>query len=257
MQILKISILKSSNNKNNDFIDEHNNGHIVKEDFSSLILFIKVIIASIYAFGLGYSLFYSGDDFLKVGIKFLLILIVLYFLMEFPYALLKASLLPNAFNKDIIKLNLNPYNMSISISSRKPISKNRVLIASIVPFIILALAPTVISYILEFNIYLYAIASASAIISMSDLIFSIILISNESVGESLIITPYEYIDSNISLKETSLDLDKDDKLECKDEFCYQLLENIDKSKIKSSLIERNKDPEYIKEMIFNVDDSNE
>lgn len=177
--------------------------------------------------------------------------------MEFPYALLKASLLPNAFNKDIIKLNLNPYNMSISISSRKPISKNRVLIASIVPFIILALAPTVISYILEFNIYLYAIASASAIISMSDLIFSIILISNESVGESLIITPYEYIDSNISLKETSLDLDKDDKLECKDEFCYQLLENIDKSKIKSSLIERNKDPEYIKEMIFNVDDSNE
>ncbi|WP_291648085.1 metalloprotease family protein [Clostridium sp.] len=254
---MKISILKSDNNKNNDSVDEHNNGHIIKEEFSSLILLIKVIIASIYAFGLGYSLFYSGDDFVKVGIKFLLILIVLYFIMEFPYALLKVSLLPNAFNKDIIKLNLNPYSMSISISSTKPISKDRVLIASTVPFIILALAPTIISYILEFNIYLYAIASASAIISMSDLIFSIILIRDESVGESLIITPYEYINSNIALKEISIDFEDDDELECKDEFCYQLLEHIDNNKIKNSLIEKNKAPEYIKEMIFNVDDSNE
>ncbi|WP_347707748.1 metalloprotease family protein [Clostridium sp. 1001275B_160808_H3] len=257
MQTLKISILKSGNNKNNDSIDEHNKGHIIKKDFSTLILLIEVIVASVYAFGLGYSLFFSGDDFIKVGIKFLLILIVLYFLMEFPYALIKASLLPNAFKKDIINLNLNPYNMSISISSKKAISKDRVLIASIVPFIILALAPTIISYILEFNMYLYAIASASAIISMPDLVFLIVLIRDESVGESLIITPYEYINSNIGLNETSIDLEKDDAVECKDEFCCQLLENIDKNKIEDELIEKNENPDYIKEMILNVDNADE
>ena len=250
---MKISILKSDNNKNEDSIDEHNKGHIVKEDFFSLILFIKVIIAAVYAFGLGYSLFYTGDDFIKVGLKFLIILIVLYFLMEFPYAVIKASLLPNAFKKDIIKLNLNPYNMSISLSSKKPISKDRVLIASIIPFIILALAPTIISYILEFNLYLYAIASASAIISMSDLIFSIILIKDESVGEKLVLTPYEYVNSNIALKESSVDLDDNTNLDYKDEFCYQLLENIESKEIKAKLIEENKAPEYIKEMIFNCD----
>lgn len=132
----------------------------------------------------------------------------------------------------------------------------------ILPFLVFALIPTIASYTLEFDILLYAIASSSAIISVQDLIFFILLVFDNSIKGSLIMTPSEYIDSNINLNEISLDLNEDNNNVYKDEFCYQLLENIEKNKIKESLNKKQdekqfKDAEYIKEMIFNIDDGNE
>ena len=259
---LKISILKKDETISNYLLDEYTEGYIIKKDFFNIILFIKVVVASIYAFGLGYSLFFLGDNFIKVGIKFLFLLIVLYFFIELPYGLFKALLLPKVFNNDIIKLELYPFNMSISISSKKPVPKERLLISLIVPFLVFALIPTIVSYTLEFDVLLYAIASSSAIISVKDLIFFILLISNNSIKGNLIMTPFEYIDSSIDLNEISIDLDEDNNIIYKDEFCYQLLENMGKNKIKENISEKQDkkefiDAEYIKEMIFNIDDGDE
>jgi hypothetical protein len=259
---LKISILKKDDTISNYLLDQYTEGYIIKKDFFNIILFIKVVVASIYAFGLGYSLFFVGDNFIKIGIKFLFLLIGLYIFIELPYALFKALLLPKVFNKDIIKLELYPFNMSISISSKKPVPKERILISLILPFLVFALIPTIASYTLEFDILLYAIASSSAIISVQDLIFFILLVFDNSIKGSLIMTPSEYIDSNINLNEISLDLNEDNNNVYKDEFCYQLLENIEKNKIKESLNKKQdekefKDAEYIKEMIFNIDEGDE
>ena len=68
---LKISII----NKRNQFTNESNKPNVTddeefavikKEKSSRNILIFKVIIAVLYAFGLGYSLFFFGDDFIKL-----------------------------------------------------------------------------------------------------------------------------------------------------------------------------------------------
>ena len=107
---MKISILKKDEKLTEIILDE--NTIIDKTNYSSIILFSKVIVATLYAFGLGYSLFFRGDEFIKEGIFFLVLLIVSYIFIEYPYAFLKALLLPKAFKKDNINLQLNPFTMA-------------------------------------------------------------------------------------------------------------------------------------------------
>lgn len=257
---MKFSLLKKDSKTNDYFINDDSQGYIIKKDFFSIVLLMKVIVASIYAFGLGYSLFYFGDDFIKVGIKFLVLLVVLYFISEIPYAFLKAIFFPNPFKKDVVKLEFNPLNMNIYVSSNKPVKKVRLIVSLILPFILLGFIPTIVNYILEFNIYIYAIASSCAIISVPDLIFSILISIDDSIGEKLIVTPFAYVDSNISVTEICVDLDKENDSECEDEYCYQILENINEGETKKTLKDENKnknkdiDIEYIKEMIFHIDE---
>jgi hypothetical protein len=188
---LKISILKKDQIPKESVVDENN--IIDKGKFYTIILISKVIVALVYAFGLGYSLFFLGDDYIKVGIKFLGLLIILYMFIDFPYSFLKALFLPKVFNKDIINLQLNPYTMAIDISSNIKISKIRVILSIIIPFILLAVIPTIASYILEFNMYLYLLASSSAIIATKDLIYLILIIKNNTKGSKIKLSKNEFI----------------------------------------------------------------
>lgn len=164
-----------------------------KKNLSGLILTIKVIVALLYAFGLGYSLFFFGEDYIKVGLRFLCLLILAYIFIDFPLSFLKALLLPKTFDKDKIILSLNPYNLSIDICSNIKISKMSVILSFILPFIFLAIIPTVLSYKLEFNIYLYVLGTVSAIIGTKDLIYSLLILKNYSLGSTIKLTPDEFI----------------------------------------------------------------
>ena len=110
-------------------------------------------------------------------------LIISYIVIEYPYALIKALFLPMVFKKDNINLVINPFTMNINIKSKIKISKIRIIISSLVPCILLAVIPTIASYILEFNLYLYAIASAAAIISVRDIIYLLVIIKNYFMGD--------------------------------------------------------------------------
>ncbi len=164
-----------------------------KKNLSGLILTIKVIVALLYAFGLGYSLFFFGEDYIKVGLRFLCLLILAYIFIDFPLSFLKALLLPKTFDKDKIILSLNPYNLSIDICSNIKISKMSVILSFILPFIFLSIIPTVLSYKLEFNIYLYVLGTVSAIIGTKDLIYSLLILKNYSLGSTIKLTPDEFI----------------------------------------------------------------
>lgn len=178
---MKISIAKNNEDLTEDYLDNHNIIYISK--YSTLIFFFKVIVAIAYAFGLGYSLFFVGDEYIKVGKIFLALLIISYIVIEYPYALIKALFLPMVFKKDNINLVINPFTMNINIKSKIKISKIRIIISSLVPCILLAVIPTIASYILEFNLYLYAIASAVAIISVRDIIYLLVIIKNYFMGD--------------------------------------------------------------------------
>ncbi|MBD7915340.1 DUF3267 domain-containing protein [Clostridium sp. Sa3CUN1] len=164
-----------------------------KKNLAGLILTIKVIVALLYAFGLGYSLFFFGEDYIKVGLRFLCLLILAYIFIDFPLSFLKALLLPKTFDKDKIILSLNPYNLSIDICSNIKISKMSVILSFILPFIFLSIIPTVLSYKLEFNIYLYVLGTVSAIIGTKDLIYSLLILKNYSLGSTIKLTPDEFI----------------------------------------------------------------
>lgn len=188
---MKISILNNDTELEENSISE--SYKVNKKNLSALILTIKVLVALLYAFGLGYSLFFFGEDFIHVGLKFLYLLILAYIFIDFPLSFFKALLLPKTFDKDKIILSLNPYNLSIDICSKIKISKISVILSFIIPFIFLAIIPTILSYKLEFNIYLYVLGTVSAIIGTKDLIYSILILKNYSLGSTIQLTTDEFI----------------------------------------------------------------
>ncbi|MBE6054501.1 MAG: DUF3267 domain-containing protein [Clostridium sartagoforme] len=188
---MKISIIKKEDKLKETTSEE--SVIINKRNYSAIILFTKVIVAIIYAFGLGYSLFFLGDDFIKEGLVFLALLIISYIIIEIPYALIKSLFLPKVFEKDNIRLLINPFTMAIDICSNIKISRIRYIFSILIPFIIFAIVPTIASYILEFHMYLYVIASASAIIATKDIMYLIILLINHSKGNSFKIELNEFI----------------------------------------------------------------
>jgi len=188
---LKISIAKNKEHLTEDSSDNYN--IIDKENYSSVIFFLKVLVAILYAFGLGYSLFFLGDDFIHVGKLFLALLIISYILIEYPYAFIKALFLPKVLKKDNINLEINPFTMAINIRSKIRIAKVRIGFSLIIPCILFAVIPTIASYILEFNIYLYAIAASAAIISTKDIIYLLVILKNSSLGNSIQLESNEFI----------------------------------------------------------------
>ena len=188
---MNISFAKKKDNLTEDSSDNYN--IIDKGNYSSIIFLLKVIVATSYAFGLGYSLFFLGDDFINVGKLFLVLLIISYIFMEYPYAFIKALFLPKVLNKDTINLEINPFTMAIDIRSKVKISKVRIIFSLIVPCIIFAVIPTIASYMLEFNIYLYVIASSAAIISTKDIIYLLVILKNYSLGDSIQLESNEFI----------------------------------------------------------------
>ncbi|MDV4151630.1 metalloprotease family protein [Clostridium sp. AL.422] len=188
---MKVSIVKKDQIITENGLDEST--VIDKRDYTSIVLLSKVIVASIYAFGLGYSLFFLGDEFIEVGLLFLALLIISYIIIEYPYALLKALFLPKVFDKDNINLQIHPFTMSIDICSKIAISKTRIILSLIVPFIILAIIPTIASYLLEFNMYFYVIASSAAIIATKDLIYLFLILKNSSKIDNIKLALNEFI----------------------------------------------------------------
>lgn len=233
---MKVCILNNNNNENNHLLNNISDGYILKRDFSLINSFLKIITACIYAFGLGYRLFFTGDNFIELGIKFLPILAITYFPLKVIYNFLKAFLFPNVFNKDIVQLKINPFNMHITISSTNPIEKKKILLSLLIPCLIFIIPPNIFNLISEFNIFLYAATSVGTIISIEDLLFFILIIKNKVLGEILIVTTLGYINSSISLSETSAELNENlqidykgsvnsDSEKCNDEICYQVLED--------------------------------
>ena len=169
---------------------------IIKKKLYYKILFFKVIIALAYAFGLGYNLASYGDDFIYKGIKFLVLLISEYFLLDYIYSLFIALILPNPFSKENITFDFRILNSNVI--SKDKVKKSRLIIAYIVPFIILSIIPTLIFITYGFDIYFYSYISCIMIKSVSYIFYSIVIILKESFDEYIYITKNAFISDTIS-----------------------------------------------------------
>lgn len=186
---MKLKILKNKNLDLNDNID--NKGLTINKKFYfNIILILKVIVALIYAFYLGYNLFYFGESFIMYGVKFLVLLFIIYLFIDIPYNLFKVLLIPGTFKQDNVILYINPFNFAIDICFKKENNKAYIILVNIITIIIFSFVPNILLAIYGFDIYIYALASASTIFIIKDLFYSILLtITN---GNKLISTPYYY-----------------------------------------------------------------
>lgn len=151
-----------------------------KKKFMLIKLLIEVFIACAYAFGLGYSLFFL-DNPIKIGALFIPILIIGSLFIIIPHELLHGLCYPIKKNITII------YTLSklkIILYTRDIISKSRILILLILPFILLSIIPSIIIYVFDFNLLLYALASANAIRCGQDLLNFIFIIKNTPKNSS-------------------------------------------------------------------------
>lgn len=156
--------------------------------FNTIKILIEVLIMSCYAFGLGYSLFYL-QNIMKTSIVFLIVFLISYLIILLPHEVLHVIWYPNKNDVNIIYSLLKLKFISYTDGS---ISKPRALVILIVPFIILTIIPTVISYLLGFNLFLYALASSNAIKSGIDLLNFILIIKNVPANSILKVDGYNF-----------------------------------------------------------------
>ena len=185
MIFLKGTVLNDSNYLHSS--DEWNLiDDLDKKSFISIKLLVKVIIACGYAFGLGYSLFYL-DNPIKTGFLFLGLLAVSYLILIIPHEFLHVLFYPNKKNV-IIRYTLSKLKFVSYINGT--ISKSLMLLSLILPFIIFSIIPSIIIYLFDFNLFLYAFASANAIMSGRDIFNFIFIIKSTPKKEYLKIDQY-------------------------------------------------------------------
>ena len=167
-----------------------------KKYFSFIKLLIELIMACIYAFGLGYNLFYL-DRVLKTGLIFLVLLVVSYLFIIIPHEFLHVLCYKT---KDNVIIRYSLIKLKLVSYFDGTISKSRALVLIILPFIVFTIIPTVASYLLGFNIFLYAIASANSIKSGVDLLNFIFVIKNAPKNGILIVNEYDFYFKSESIK---------------------------------------------------------
>lgn len=193
---MKLKFYKRKIETEDSYLESIADYTIVKNKLYYKILFFKVIIALAYAFGLGYKLASYGDDFIYKGFEFLGLLIIEYFLLDYIYSLFIALLLPNPLSKDDIIFDFRILNSNVIAKDK--VKKSRLIIAYIVPFIALALTPTLIFIIYGFDIYFYSYISCIMIKSVSYIVYSILIILKESFSEYIYVTKNAFISDSIS-----------------------------------------------------------
>lgn len=192
---MKLTFYRKKSKEENYYLENPNQSIIVKSKLYYKILFFKVIVALIYAFGLGYNLASYGDDFIFKGIEFLFLLIIQYFLHDYIYSLFIAFLLPNPLSKQNITFDIRLLNSNIIVKNK--VKKSRVIMSYIIPFIVLALIPTLFFIIYGFNIYFYSYISCIMIKSVSYIFYSISIILKDSLSDYIYVTKTAFVSDDI------------------------------------------------------------
>ena len=177
------------NKKDYETDEKNDNNSLLKDNYQGLILFIKVIIATIYSFGLGYNLYYYSEKIIPNFFLSLKYLIIFYLGLEFIYILFSSFLLPKALNNNVI-VNLRLFKSTNQAENN--VSKTRLIVSLLIPFIILSLIPTLISFAYSFNPILYSFLYASTIKAASYIIYSLIILLKD-FNEEILVKEYAYL----------------------------------------------------------------
>lgn len=212
---MKISIGKFFKNKS-DF----DNAYIIcpikffnRDKYLNFRLLIRIMFISLYGFGFGYSIYfnvYSLSDLKVYLISFTLLYFLIFYLIQIPHEFIHALFYKNPFKDNINKLIFFNKGRIFISELTQPIKGYRLFFSLISPFFIFTIVPLITISIIGFNLNLYALSFANAILSSEDLLNIILqLISDNNNGyKSLFVIPnnYEYlldVNSNNNIESVS------------------------------------------------------
>lgn len=136
-------------------------------------LLIRTILWCIFAFGLGYNLYWFNESIYQMRnfiFTFLLVYVVSFYLLQIPHEFLHLVFYPKTFTDKDIEVKFLNNKRLVTCISHSPISSIRLCCILIIPFALFTLFPLIYLSNSDFNIYLYGIITSNAILSSDDLI---------------------------------------------------------------------------------------
>ena len=222
-------------------------------------ILIRILFILLYGFGFGYMLaiYDTTIQEIKVTIvNFIIFYILSFYLIQIPHEFIHTLFYKKPFKNTNNSLVF--FNKKIIVTSElnEEIHPALLCFNLIMPFILFSVLPLiVIEWLGEFDLYLYSLSFANAILSSDDLlniILQFFVKTNENGYKQLFVIPnnYDYLISNNieenfveSTVKSEFDNEKDNK-ELSNESNYEL-EVLDKNDIEELNIESNEKTEDI------------
>lgn len=149
--------------------------------------FIMLFIYYTICFGLGCSMASYHTLFIRSALWFLGYLILTSFIVIPLHYLIHCLFYPVKINSDKCFIGFYKKLLTPFCYCKKELKRERLLIASVVPFLILTIIPLVIFINLDRDMFFYALASVNALLSSFDIYDAYVLIKKIPKGDSLII----------------------------------------------------------------------
>lgn len=159
-------------------------------------IFFRILFILIYGFGLGYIIGLASvtiHDVKVIIFNFILFYICNFYLIQIPHEFIHMLFYPNPFkNNKMIFFN----KKRIVTTELSEFIKPLLLVLSLItPFILFSILPLIAIYFIGFNIYLYTLSFANAILSSDDLlniILQLFVKKNQYGKKRLYIIPNDY-----------------------------------------------------------------
>lgn len=159
-------------------------------------IFFRILFILIYGFGLGYIIGLTSvtiHDVKVIIFNFILFYICNFYLIQIPHEFIHMLFYPNPFkNNKMIFFN----KKRIVTTELSEFIKPLLLVLSLItPFILFSILPLIAIYFIGFNIYLYTLSFANAILSSDDLlniILQLFVKKNQYGKKRLYIIPNDY-----------------------------------------------------------------
>lgn len=143
-----------------------------RDKFLNIRLFFRVLFASAYCFGFGYILAYKTSiDDIKISIlNFILFYILSFYLIQIPHEFIHTIFYKEPFKNK--KNSLVFFNKKRIITSEldENIKPFMLFLSLITPFILFTIIPLIVIQYIGFDLYLYSLSLANAILSADDIV---------------------------------------------------------------------------------------
>lgn len=183
-----------------------------RDKFLNIRLFFRVLFASCYCFGFGYMLGYKASiDDIKISIlNFILFYIASFYLIQIPHEFIHTIFYKSPFKNKRNSLVFFNKKRIVTTELAENIKPFMLFLSLITPFTLFTIIPLIVIQYIGFDLYLYSLSFANAILSADDIVNIILqfFVKKDDDGyKRLFIIPnnYDYLlennnDENISIE---------------------------------------------------------
>lgn len=192
-----------------------------RDKFLNIRLFFRALFALFYCFGFGYMLGYKTSiDDIKISIlNFILFYIISFYLIQIPHEFIHTIFYKSPFKNKKNSLVFFNKKRIVTTELNKNIKPFMLVLSLITPFILFTVIPLIVIQYIGFDLYLYSLSFANAILSADDIVNIILQFfvkKDENGYKRLFVIPnnYDYLLKNDNSETISIvNNERNEKLE--------------------------------------------